>query len=129
MTLVIHGKPAPQPRVRAYRRGEHAGVYTPSTADAWKEQVMLAAGLYRGQFTTGPLRLEVEFYLPRPQARKNDDYVAVKPDLDNLLKSTMDALTNAGVWRDDSQVAAVVMSKRYESANHTVGAVIRLEAL
>jgi len=129
MTLVIHGKPAPQPRVRAYRRGEHAGVYTPSMADAWKGQVMLAAGLYRGQFTTGPLRLEVEFYLPRPQARKNDDYVAVKPDLDNLLKSTMDALTNAGVWRDDSQVAAVVMSKRYESANQAIGAVIRLEAL
>lgn len=129
VTLVIHCKPAPQPRVRAYRRGEHAGVYTPSTADAWKGQVMLAAGLYRGQFTTGPLRLEVEFYLPRPKARKNNDYVAVKPDIDNLLKSTMDALSNAGVWHDDAQVAAVVMSKRYERANQTVGAVIKLGAL
>ena len=129
MTLVIHGKPAPQPRVRAYRRGEHAGVYTPSTADAWKEQVMLAAGLYRGQFTTGPLRLEVEFFLPRSKAHKHDDYVAVKPDIDNLLKSTMDALSDAGVWRDDAQVAAVVMSKRYESANQSIGAVIRLEVL
>lgn len=129
MTLVIHGKPAPQPRVRAYRRGEHAGVYTPSMADAWKGQVMLAAGLYRGQFTTGPLRLEVEFYLPRPRARKNDDYVTVKPDLDNLLKSTMDALSNAGVWHDDAQVAAIVSTKRYESANQAIGAVIRLEAL
>ena len=65
MTLIIHGKPAPQPRVRAYRRGDHAGVYTPSTADAWKGQVMLAAGLYRGQFTTGPLRLEVEAFMAR----------------------------------------------------------------
>ena len=129
VTLVIHCKPAPQPRVRAYRRGEHAGVYTPSTADAWKGQVMLAAGLYRGQFTTGHLRLEVEFYLPRPKARKNNDYVAVKPDIDNLLKSTMDALSNAGVWHDDAQVAAVVMSKRYERANQTVGAVIKLGAL
>ena len=129
MTLVIHGKPAPQPRVRAYRRGEHAGVYTPSTADAWKGQVMLAASLYRGQFTTGPLRLEVEFFLPRSKAHKHDDYVAVKPDLDNLLKSTMDALSNAGVWRDDAQVAAVVMSKRYESANQSIGAVIRLEGV
>jgi len=129
MTLVIHGKPAPQPRVRAYRRGEHAGVYTPSTADAWKGQVMLAAGLYRGQFTTGPLRLEVEFYLPRPKARKNDDYVAVKPDIDNLLKSTMDALSNAGVWHDDAQVAAIVSTKRYESANQAIGAVIRLEGI
>ena len=129
MTLVIHGKPAPQPRVRAYRRGAHAGVYTPATADAWKGQVMLAASLYRGQFTTGPLRLEVEFYQPRSKAHKHDDYVTVKPDLDNLLKSTMDALSNAGVWHDDAQVAAVVMSKRYESANQSIGAVIRLEAL
>jgi len=129
MTLIIHGKPAPQPRVRAYRRGEHAGVYTPSTADAWKGQIILAASFYRGQFATGALRLEVEFYLPRPQAHKHDDYVAVRPDLDNLLKSTMDALTNAGVWHDDAQVAAVVMSKRYESANQSIGAVIRLEAL
>ena len=90
---------------------------------------MLAAGLYRGQFTTGPLRLEVEFFLPRSKAHKHDDYVAVKPDLDNLLKSTMDALTNAGVWHDDAQVAAIVSTKRYESANQAIGAVIRLEAL
>jgi Holliday junction resolvase RusA-like endonuclease len=90
---------------------------------------MLAAGLYRGQFTTGPLRLEVEFYLPRPKARKNNDYVAVKPDIDNLLKSTMDALSNAGVWHDDAQVAAIVSTKRYESANQAIGAVIRLEGI
>jgi crossover junction endodeoxyribonuclease RusA len=129
MTLIIHGKPAPQPRVRAYRRGEHAGVYTPSTADAWKGQIMLAASLYRGQFTTGALRLEVEFYLPRPQAHKHDEYVAVKPDLDNLLKSTMDALSDAGIWHDDAQVAAIVSTKRYESANQAVGAMIRVEMI
>jgi crossover junction endodeoxyribonuclease RusA len=129
MTLVIHGTPAPQPRVRAYRRGEHAGVYTPDSAAAWKSQVTLAAIPHRGRFATGPLQLYVEFYLPRPQAHKNDDYVVVKPDLDNLLKSTMDALTNAGVWHDDAQVAAIVSTKRYESANQAIGAVIRLEAL
>ena len=129
MTLVIHGKPAPQPRVRAYRRGDHAGVYTPDSAAAWKSQVTLAAIPHRGRFATGPLQLYVEFYLPRPQAHKNDDYVVVKPDLDNLLKSTMDALSNAGVWHDDAQVAAVVMSKRYEGANQSIGAVIRLEVL
>ena len=129
MTLVIHGKPAPQPRVRAYRRGNHTGVYTPNTADAWKGQIILAASLYRGQFTTGPLRLEVEFYLPRPQAHKHDDYVTIKPDLDNLLKSTMDALSDAGVWHDDAQVAAIVSTKRYESANQAIGAIIRLEGI
>ena len=90
---------------------------------------MLAASLYRGQFATGALRLEVEFFLPRSKAHKHDDYVAVKPDIDNLLKSTMDALSNAGVWHDDAQVAAIVSTKRYESANQAIGAVIRLEAL
>ena len=129
MTLVIHGTPAPQPRVRAYRRGDHAGVYTPDSAAAWKSQVTLAAIPHRGRFATGPLQLYVEFYLPRPQAHKHDDYVTVKPDLDNLLKSTMDALSNAGVWHDDAQVAAIVSTKRYESANQAIGAVIRLEAL
>ena len=129
ITLIIHERPAPQPRVRAYRRGDHAGVYTPDSAAAWKSQVTLAALTHRGQFATGALRLEVEFYLPRPQAHKHDDYVTVKPDLDNLLKSTMDALTNAGVWHDDAQVAAIVSTKRYESANQSIGAVIRLEVL
>jgi len=56
-------------------------------------------------------------------------YCQAKPDIDNLLKSTMDALSQAGVWRDDAQVVAVVASKRYESANQAIGAVIRLEAL
>jgi hypothetical protein len=30
---------------------------------------------------------------------------------------------------DDAQVAAIVSTKRYESANQAIGAVIRLEAL
>ena len=128
MTIIIHGTPKAQPRVKAYRRGSHVGVYTPNTADEWKAQVILAASAYHQKFE-GTVMLEVEFYLPRPKSHKNDVYCQTKPDIDNLLKSTMDALSQAGVWHDDAQVAAVVMSKRYEQANHTVGAVIRLEAL
>ena len=128
MTIIIHGTPKAQPRVKAYRRGSHVGVYTPNTADEWKAQVIIAASAYRQRFDV-PVILEAEFYLPRPKNRKADMYCQAKPDIDNLLKSTMDALSQAGVWRDDAQVVAVVASKRYESANQAIGAVIRLEAL
>jgi Holliday junction resolvase RusA-like endonuclease len=37
-----------------------------------------------------------------------------KPDLDNLAKAVMDAISDLGtIWRDDSQVAALRMSKMY----------------
>ena len=34
-----------------------------------------------------------------------------KPDVDNALKAILDAATKAGVWRDDAQVASVVVEK------------------
>ncbi|MCL2139963.1 MAG: RusA family crossover junction endodeoxyribonuclease [Treponema sp.] len=36
-----------------------------------------------------------------------------KPDLDNLLKAVMDALTAAGAWKDDAQVRSIKASKHY----------------
>lgn len=128
MTIIIHGTPKAQPRVKVYRRGAHVGVYTPNTADAWKAQVIIAASAYHQQFDE-PVILEAEFYLPRPKSRRDDIYCSTKPDIDNLLKSTMDALSQAGIWRDDAQVAAVVASKRYESENREIGAVIKVTAL
>lgn len=65
---------------------------------------------------TGPVALEVTFTLPRPKAhyrtgrnshllRDNAPHRPDRlPDLDKLLRSTMDALTAAGVWADDAQV-------------------------
>ena len=34
-----------------------------------------------------------------------------KPDLDNLAKLMLDAMTKAGFWRDDSQIAILVLEK------------------
>ncbi len=38
---------------------------------------------------------------------------AKKPDIDNLVKAVMDAMTFAGVWRDDSLVWNVHATKIY----------------
>ena len=42
----------------------------------------------------GPLKVTIEAF--RPDRRKRD--------LDNLFKATLDSLTHAGVWEDDSQI-------------------------
>jgi Holliday junction resolvase RusA-like endonuclease len=90
-------------------------VYTPSTADAWKGAVK-AAFMHRLKPQISiPAYLSVRFYLPRPKSVKPEAVMphTGKPDLDNLLKSTMDALTDIGVWKDDSLVIQTIADKQY----------------
>lgn len=48
-----------------------------------------------------------------------------RPDIDNLSKAVLDAMTGAGVWNDDAQVVRLVAEKRYGDADATV---VRVEA-
>ncbi len=120
------GIPKPQPRPKATIRGAHAGVYTPKTAQSWKEIIALEAAPLAGRQVEGPIAIRALFTLPRPKARRKEHLVVTKPDLDNLLKSTMDALTDRAVWRDDSQIAEISSRKTYETAETVPGAVIEI---
>lgn len=64
---------------------------------------------------TGPVEVEVLLVYP---ARKRDKVQPdtllphdCRPDVDNLTKSILDALTAVGVWRDDGQVYRLAVSK------------------
>jgi Holliday junction resolvase RusA-like endonuclease len=110
--VFVAGIPKPQPRPRLSKQGH---TYTPHTADAWKAAVK-AEFMCRLKPKIGiPVYLTVNFYLPRPKRVKPDGVMphTGKPDLDNLLKSTMDALTDIGVWKDDSLVIQTAADKRY----------------
>ena len=78
----------------------------------------------------GPVQLFLMFWLPRPKRlmRKKDSIGAlpapVKPDLDNLEKSTVDAMTDSCWWHDDAQVVAVNKVKRYHAKRGWPGALI-----
>ena len=52
----------------------------------------------------------------------------MKPDIDKLQRSTLDALGEAGVWRDDSQVVDIRAWKSYAD-NETPGAVITVASM
>lgn len=123
--LRVPGLPKAQPRVKARRIGNHAGVYTPQTAGAWKTQIGIEAAPLAGRPPIeGPVMLEIKFVFPRPKSRKHDVFVATKPDIDNLEKAVFDALTARRIWRDDSQIVTQHSSKVYEEPGTPAGAII-----
>jgi crossover junction endodeoxyribonuclease RusA len=125
------GDPKGQPRPKAFVRGGHAAVYDPGTAEGWKSAIATGAkeaGCV-GLMLDGPLKLTLYCWFKRPKSHYRagkrsaelrddiDSWHTKKPDADNVLKAAADALTHLGVWRDDSQLAEVVVRKRYTNSN------------
>ena len=136
--FTVYGVPKAQPRTKACRRGRHAGVYDPGTADGWKALVALAArqeAAFPGEPWTGPVYCSIDVYFPRPKRlyRQTDPDGPlphyVKPDRDNCEKAALDALTNAGLWRDDAQVCAGPVQKFYHEKTGRARAVITVRRL
>ena len=94
-------------------RGKHPVVYTPTKTREWEHLIKLVAQGKVKTLMTGPLEIDVSFFLPRPKSLpKKIAYHTKRPDLDNLLKSVLDAL-NGVVFKDDSQVVAIQAYKYY----------------
>ena len=137
------GLPRPQARPRAFARkfGNiwQARVYNASTAEGWKSCIAIAARPHLPVTPLqGPLRVDVDLYLPRPKAhyRSNGELKSNAPiwhtsrgDRDNFDKAILDCLTEIGMWKDDGQVCCGEVSKIYTPCNRVTGAKIRIECL
>lgn len=104
----------------------------------WQRDIAMAAREAIGAFPPlqGPVRVSATFMLPRPKAhyRANGElrldapvYCITKPDEDKLRRALLDALTQAAVFKDDSQVCDGRTSKLY--ANGAPGAVVTVESI
>lgn len=58
----------------------------------------------------GPLAVQLEVVCTKPKTSKLD---LPRQDVDNFAKSVLDALTKAGAWLDDAQVARLTVEKRF----------------
>lgn len=124
--LVGHAKPKPGQR---YGRG--IMVESSQAVRPWRQAVAYAATAARGGAPAidGPVRLDVEFVLPRPASASRKKLAlgpCRKPDIDKLLRSTLDGLTEGGVWTDDARVVSVTALKRYALDGESLGAVVAL---
>ena len=80
----------------------------------FRDQVMRNAQAEHWPSFNPDQRLRVRILAFMPDKRRRD--------LDNLLKSAMDALTHAGVWADDSQIDSLLIERA-----PTLGGMLKVE--
>ena len=131
--VFVRGLPKGQPRARASAvKGKdgkwRAHVHDPGTAEGWKSMVILGLNGWRpASPIEGPIQLLMAFVLKRPASlsRKKDPEGRFphtkKPDLDNLQKAVMDAMTQDGWWNDDSQVQSIIANKSWAAKGEAPG--------
>lgn len=142
MRIVVYGMPAPQGSKRYVGTSKTGrGILVESSAKVrpWRQDVKAAALESRAAnemgmrvAVCGPLNVHMIFTLPKPASapKRRRTWPDRKPDLSKLVRSTEDALTDAGVWEDDARIVRLVASKCYPGegpdALHIPGAVIEI---
>jgi Holliday junction resolvase RusA-like endonuclease len=141
LMVTVWGTPAPQGSKHARPiytgRGEQK-VFTGKVAQVessktrvamWRQDVVAetrrATQALSWETLTGPVEVIIHFALARPKAhyrtgrnshllRDNAPlYPTHAPDIDKTVRATLDALTTAGVWRDDGQISHLVATKDF----------------
>jgi len=88
------------PSVNHYWRYARGRFYISPAGHSYRKAV--AAALFGCEKLSGPVALEIEVYPPDRRRR----------DLDNILKSVLDALEHAGAFDDDAQVASIFVERK-----------------
>lgn len=126
--FTAHGTPAAQGSKRHVGNG--VMVESSKKVKPWRQDVVAAAleaieDIRGFEPLAGPVDVDVVFYFVRPKShyRANGrlkesapEHVAKRPDIEKVLRSTFDAMTTAGVWRDDALVVRVAAEKLYAEA-------------
>lgn len=117
--LEVRGLPAPQGSKRHVGRG--IMIESSKHVKPWRQDVRAAAEAWVAARPSlypidGPLSVDMVFSMPRPKGHygtgRNSHQIKASapvfpqgmPDLSKLVRSTEDALTSAGLWRDDARV-------------------------
>lgn len=122
MQIIVYGQPAPQGSKKFLgntKSGRGIIVENSTKTKPWRSDVMAAASLVmeREQHVTfeGAVAVRLAFSFWRPASVKPNKrpYPSVAPDLAKLARAVEDALTGAGIWKDDCLIVHEVLSKHY----------------
>lgn len=121
MEITLHIPAMPTPRPRFVTRGKFVTAYHPKPyvayTDALRDMISEALSEAGAEILEGPLAVDIEITLERPKTTK---LPAPRPDADNFAKGILDSMTKAGVWKDDSQVTDLYVSKRWGDLDRIV---------
>lgn len=145
----VTGIPAPQGSKRAYiipakgpRRARVNLVESSSAVKPWRAAVVRDWAAAGHPTAPGAVSVLIDFRLPRPKAHygtgRNAGKIRAavrwiwhvkKPDLDKLIRSTLDGLTTAGAYQDDSVVVGLSVRKEYVTEGQEPGATVTVAHL
>ncbi len=128
-SFVVHGVPAPQGSKRVFggRVVEQSKRVKP-----WRDAVRTAAAVEADRIgllapLEAPYGVELWFYIPKPRTTRAQHPVApAVGDLDKLVRSTLDALTQSGIILDDRFIVNLTTSKAWAGSGEQPGAIIRI---
>jgi len=130
ISLDVLGIPSPQGSKRVFNgrvveaQGQRLKVWRKAIEAACQDQK-------EESMIFGPVRLEVDFYMPRPKSVtiSKRSMPIVPPDLDKLLRGVGDGIGQSEViWKDDSQIVEM-LGKKFYADDRDPGAVIRIIAI
>ena len=122
VNFTVPGKPQGKARVRAARIGNYIRTYTPAETVNYENYIKVCfKAAYPQFYSQQPLIMSVTAYYPIPsswsfkkaaKAAAGEIRPCIKPDCDNVLKLTADAL-NCVAYNDDKNIVEANIKKLY----------------
>lgn len=148
MEIRVYGTPGPQGSkkfVGLAKSGRGILVESSAKVKVWRQDVKAAALEALEEYSLsiehhcngaipGAVEVEMIFTMPKPKSapKNRRTWPSTRPDLSKLVRSTEDALTEAGVWEDDARIVRCISQKvfpgEHPDALRVPGAVIRITA-
>lgn len=110
--LIVYGSPAPQGSKRfvGIKNGRGMMIESSKKVRPWRQDVKRVAEETRASVGSlppdTPLRVRMVFTVPKPASapKRRRTFPMRKPDLSKLIRSTEDALVDAGLIADDARI-------------------------
>jgi Holliday junction resolvase RusA-like endonuclease len=117
VTFRVYGFPVPQARPRAAFKDGQIRVYDPANSRDWKRTVHSEASRVVAERSArfpmkGPLSVSLVFHMFRPKTHAKTLHHQTAPDVDNLAKAALDAMTGC-LFLDDKQIVSLTVTKGY----------------
>ncbi|MFP5162973.1 RusA family crossover junction endodeoxyribonuclease [Staphylococcus equorum] len=108
--------PMSSPRPRFRNAGKFVQTYMPKKYTDHKKDLQWQMPML---MIDKPIKLIIEFHFPLLKSWSKKKHVAMvgqykrtKPDIDNLIKTVLDA-ANGHLWNDDNQIVEITSFKKY----------------
>ena len=137
ITFTVAGMP-PAPQGSKRHVGNGRLIESSKNLKPWRFLVQQAAVATNQPTITSPVSLTITFLFPRPKSHfttkgilkpSAPTYHSTRPDASKCLRSTEDALVDAGLLQDDALVALASITKRYATPSEHPGAIITIVPL